>query len=230
VVTLNLSKESPCITSCQHLSCCICICYHLSCFRLAWCSGIDNKIRIEGLKANETLWYYIQPFFTRMISVTKNRIIITYTTLCQWLDVVCNLKQGDLIICLQSNMETQRSTEWQILIHLYITTETIAIWYAEQFYFYYTSAHGSGRRYYILLLKFLSFSFAKGSLRWHYRQGTFLAQKVGYRCNFIKLVRNLGPTPRVKFGGPKTPNFGQFSDDLRLRRSTAPERNEISPI
>jgi len=36
----------------------------------------------------------------------------------------------------------------------------------------YTSAHGSGRRYYILLLKFLSFSFfffATGSPRWRYR-------------------------------------------------------------
>jgi len=39
------------------------------------------------------------------------------------------------------------------------------------------------------------FSFAKGSPRWLYRQGTFIAQEVGYRCNFIKLVRNLGSTP-----------------------------------
>jgi len=93
----------------------------------------------------------------------------------------------------------------------------------------------SGRRYSVLLLKFLSFffsffSFAKGSLRWLYRQGTFIAQKIGYMCNFIKLVQNLVADPPLKFGGLKTSNFGQFSDDLRLRRSTAPERKKISPI
>jgi len=34
---------------------------------------------------------------------------------------------------------------------------------------------------------FLSFfSFAKRSPRWLYRQGTFIAQMVGYRCNFNK--------------------------------------------
>ena len=75
---------------------------------------------------------------------------------------------------------------------------------------YYTSAHGSGRRYYILLLKFLSFfllfSFAKGSPRWLYRQGTFLAQMVGYGCNFKNWVQNLGGDPPLKFGGPQTPN------------------------
>ena len=75
----------------------------------------------------------------------------------------------------------------------------------------------SGRRYSVLLQKFLSsfFSFAKGSLRWRYRQGTFIAQKVGYRCNFIKLVRNLGADPPLKFGGPKTPisvNFRTISN------------------
>ena len=46
-------------------------------------------------------------------------------------------------------------------------------WYPLPFY---TSAHGSGRRYYILLLKFLSFSFfsfATGSPRWLYRQELF---------------------------------------------------------
>jgi len=55
----------------------------------------------------------------------------------------------------------------------------------------------SGRRYSVFQQKFLSsfFSFAKGSLRWLYRRGTFIAQKVGYRCNFIKLVRNLGADP-----------------------------------
>ena len=42
------------------------------------------------------------------------------------------------------------------------------------------------------------------------------------------LVRNLGANPPLKFGGPKPPNFGQFSDDIRLRQSTAPERNKIS--
>ena len=54
----------------------------------------------------------------------------------------------------------------------------------------------SGRRYSVLLQKFLSFflfsSFATGSPRWLYRQGTFLAQMVGYRCNFKNWVQNLG--------------------------------------
>ena len=55
---------------------------------------------------------------------------------------------------------------------------------------------------------FLSFfSFAKGSSRWLYRQGTFIAQKVGYRCSFIKLVRNLGADPPVKIWGPENPQF-----------------------
>ena len=78
--------------------------------------------------------------------------------------------------------------------------------------FNYTSAHGSGRRYSILLVKFLSlfflnfFSFANGSPRWLYRQGTFLAQMVGYRCNFKNWVQNLGGDPPLKFGGgPQTP-------------------------
>ena len=63
---------------------------------------------------------------------------------------------------------------------------------------FYTSAHGSGRRYYVLLLKFLSFffpfsffSFTTGSPRWLYRQGTFLAQMVGVRrcgCTLIEVV------------------------------------------
>ena len=74
---------------------------------------------------------------------------------------------------------------------------------------YYTSAHRSGRRYYILPLKFFSFfsffSFAAGSPRWLYRQGTFLAQMVGYRCNFKIWVENLGGNPPLKFGGPKPP-------------------------
>ena len=48
---------------------------------------------------------------------------------------------------------------------------------------------------------FLFFSFAKGSPRWHYRQGTFLALMVGYRCNFKNWVQNLGGDP-PKFGGP----------------------------
>ena len=43
---------------------------------------------------------------------------------------------------------------------------------------------------------FLSFfSFATGSPRWFYRQGTFLAQMVGYRCNFKNWVQNLGGDP-----------------------------------
>ena len=66
----------------------------------------------------------------------------------------------------------------------------------------------SGRRYYILLLKFLSFSFFSfhaGSLRWRYRQGTFIAQMVGYRCNFKNLVQNLGGgRPPIKIWGPQT--------------------------
>ena len=74
----------------------------------------------------------------------------------------------------------------------------------------YTSAHGSGRRYYILPMKFLSFffsffSFAAGSPRWLYRQGTFLAQMVGYRCNFKNWVENLGGWPPIKIWGPQTP-------------------------
>ena len=63
----------------------------------------------------------------------------------------------------------------------------------------YTSAHSSGRRYYILPPKFLYFfsffSFAAGSPRWLYRQGTFLAQMVGYRCNLKNWVENLGSDP-----------------------------------
>ena len=66
----------------------------------------------------------------------------------------------------------------------------------------------SGRRYSVLLQKFLSFFFfAKGSPRWLYRQGTFITQMVGYRCNFIKLVQNLGADPPLKFGCRKTPQF-----------------------
>ena len=50
---------------------------------------------------------------------------------------------------------------------------------------------------------FSFFSFAAGSPRWLYRQGTFLAQMVGYRCNFKNWVENLGSDPSLKFGGPK---------------------------
>jgi len=66
----------------------------------------------------------------------------------------------------------------------------------------------SGRRYSVFQQKFLSFffSFANGSSRLIYRQGIFIAQKVGYRRNFIKLVRNLGPTP-IKIWGPENPQF-----------------------
>jgi len=42
---------------------------------------------------------------------------------------------------------------------------------------------------------FLFFSFAAGYPRWLYQQGTFLAQMVGYRCNFKNWVENLGATP-----------------------------------
>ena len=66
----------------------------------------------------------------------------------------------------------------------------------------------SGRRYYILLLKFLSFfSFTTRSPRWLYRQGTFLAQMVGYRCNFKNWVQNFWGDPPLKFGGPKPPRL-----------------------
>ena len=75
-----------------------------------------------------------------------------------------------------------------------------------------TSAHGSGRRYSVLLQKFL-FPFAKGSPRWLYRQGTFLAQMVGYRCNFKNWVqiffwggRRRVVTP-IKICGPQIPQY-----------------------
>ena len=43
---------------------------------------------------------------------------------------------------------------------------------------------------------FLSFfSFANGSSRWLYRQGTFIAQKVGYRCNLKIGSKIWGMTP-----------------------------------
>ena len=65
--------------------------------------------------------------------------------------------------------------------------------------FCYTSAHGSGRRYYILLLKFLSFFyFLTGSLRWLYRQGTFLAQMVRYGCNFKQEAQQSKVWPTVR--------------------------------
>ena len=44
-------------------------------------------------------------------------------------------------------------------------------------------------------LFFIFFSFATGSPRWLYRQGTFLAQMVRYGCNFENLVQNLGGDP-----------------------------------
>jgi len=49
------------------------------------------------------------------------------------------------------------------------------------------------------------FSFAKGYPRWLYRQGTFLAQMVGYRCNFKNWVKIWGATP-IKIWGLQTPN------------------------
>ena len=48
-------------------------------------------------------------------------------------------------------------------------------------------------RGFFLFLSF--FSFGKGSPRWLYQQGTFIAQMVGYRCNFKNLVQNLGGDP-----------------------------------
>ena len=53
----------------------------------------------------------------------------------------------------------------------------------------------SGWRYSVFQQKFLSFSSANGSSRWLYRQGTFIAEKVGYRCNFKIWVQNLGDNP-----------------------------------
>ena len=57
---------------------------------------------------------------------------------------------------------------------------------------------------FFLFLSFFFFSFATGSPRWLYRQGTFLAQIVGYGCNFKNWVQNLGATP-IKIWGPKPP-------------------------
>jgi len=69
----------------------------------------------------------------------------------------------------------------------------------------------SGWRYSVFQQKFLSFifffSFANGSSRWLYRQGTFIAQKVGYRYNFINWVQNLGATPIKIWGCNISPNF-----------------------
>jgi len=48
--------------------------------------------------------------------------------------------------------------------------------------------------------------FAKGSPRWCYRQGTFLTQMVGYRCNFKNWVQNWGGATPIKIWGPQTPN------------------------
>ena len=67
----------------------------------------------------------------------------------------------------------------------------------------------SGQRYSVLLLKFLSFflsffPFAKGSPRWLYGQGTFVAQIFGYRRNFKNWVQNLWGQPPIKICG--TPN------------------------
>jgi len=71
----------------------------------------------------------------------------------------------------------------------------------------------SGRRYSIFQQKFLSFSFANGSSRWLYRQGTFIAQKVGYRCN-LKNFLKFGGQPPLKFGDPKPPNVVTQSRDV----------------
>jgi len=85
--------------------------------------------------------------------------------------------------------------------------------YIYRLQFYYSGViippptRSSGRRYYVLLQKFLSlFSFAKGSPRWLKRQGTFIAQMVGYRCNFKKLGPKFGRRPAIKIWGTQTPN------------------------
>ena len=66
---------------------------------------------------------------------------------------------------------------------------------------------------------FLSFffSFAKGSPRWLYRQGTCLAQMVGYGCNFKNWVQNLGGDPPLKFGGPHVARRGTRYCELPLQ-------------
>jgi len=51
-----------------------------------------------------------------------------------------------------------------------------------------------------------SFFLAKGSSRWLYRQATFIAQKIGYRCKFKNWVQNLGTTP-IKIWGRQPPNI-----------------------
>ena len=50
--------------------------------------------------------------------------------------------------------------------------------------FLYLRPHGVVAGGILFYCRSFFFSFAKGSSRWLYRQGTFLAQKVGYRCNF----------------------------------------------
>jgi len=66
-------------------------------------------------------------------------------------------------------------------------------------------------------VSFFFFSFAAGSPIWLYRQGTFLAQMVGYRRKFKNGVENLGGDPPVKYGGPKPPNVENQSRSMRSK-------------
>ena len=60
--------------------------------------------------------------------------------------------------------------------------------------YFYTSAHvvAGGILFYCRSFFLSFFSFTTGSPRWLDQQGTFLAQMVGYRCNFKNWVQNLG--------------------------------------
>jgi len=61
--------------------------------------------------------------------------------------------------------------------------------------------------YFVLLLMFLSFSFRQRISEMALPTETFLAQMVGYRCNFKNWVQNLGGgQPPIKIWGPQTPN------------------------
>jgi len=60
---------------------------------------------------------------------------------------------------------------------------------------YYTSAHCSGQRYSILLLKFLFFLSPQDLRDGSTDRETFIAQLVRYGCNFKNWVQNLGGDP-----------------------------------
>jgi len=81
----------------------------------------------------------------------------------------------------------------------------------------YTSAHGSGRRYYILLLKFLSFFLFfrhRISEMALYRQGTFLAHKADIGV-ILKIGSKIwGATPHENLGAPNPQCCKPKSEDV----------------